>query len=427
MSIHVECENVYKKTTAIEKNKNISQIDKENIKKFMDECFAVGIGKVRVCSYLNKLKCLAEKAKKPLSQWNKEDVKEAIANIEQKDWSEWTKKGYKLTIRKFFQVLEGYEWNSNKYPDKVNWISMRIKSSKLKTTNSTDILTDEDIVKLVNVATNYRDKSFLSTLFESGCRIGELLPLKIDAVTFQKIESENRVATVCVINVTGKTGPREIMLVASVPLLKRWLDIHPNKDDSSPLWVSLGNKNHHKMASYDSMRMMLKKLAKKTGLKKPVNPHSFRKSSATKFSSFLADQQLKMRYGWVKDSKMLATYTFIKNESVNNSVLNFFGIKNSDQKNNEIKIRVCPVCDFENSFEKEYCLKCSTPLTLEAQKKMEEGRQKREEELYNKFAPSEQKIEEIFNHMAEQKFQQMMEKFISSNKLDSKLASNKIA
>jgi integrase len=61
------------------------------------------------------------------------------------------------------------------------------------------------VEKLVNAAVNARDKVLISVLYESGCRTGEILNLKIRNVEFHNNGS--------VLIVNGKTGQRRVRLI----------------------------------------------------------------------------------------------------------------------------------------------------------------------------------------------------------------------
>jgi len=61
----------------------------------------------------------------------------------------------------------------------------RIKKRKYKITLK-DLLTEEDIKKMINVADNIRNKAFISLLYESGCKIGEMLSIKIKDIIFDE-------------------------------------------------------------------------------------------------------------------------------------------------------------------------------------------------------------------------------------------------
>lgn len=400
MTIYQNSEDIERIVKTIESNEKVDKEDKVAVRRFVNQALAYGISRIRIYFYIVRLSVLIRLSGKPLSKLDKDGVKALVAKIEQGNYSEQTKKSYKVTIKKFYQFLDGFEWNSKRYPEKVEWLSMKMDDTKVKKTKSSDILTDEDVLCLVKNAINARDKAFISVLYESGCRIGELLPMKISDITWQRINDK---ATVCILNVSGKSGQREILIVSSIPLLKNYLDTHPNKKDDSPLWVSLGIRNHYERATYESMRMMLIKLAKRTGITKPINPHNFRKSNTTKLSDVLSDQQLKLRQGWVKDSKVLGTYSHLTNQNVNNAMLSYYGIEAKKAKDNKLEVRLCPVCKHENSFENDLCQVCSQPLTIDAFKKMEQERVEREEKLFEQFKPSEKRIREIFVEMYEER------------------------
>ena len=56
----------------------------------------------------------------------------------------------------------------------ISWL--KVKSVKNGTLPE-EVLTEEDIKALVGVAYTSRDKGFIFSLYESGCRIGEFLPM----------------------------------------------------------------------------------------------------------------------------------------------------------------------------------------------------------------------------------------------------------
>ncbi len=96
-----------------------------------------------------------------------------------------------------------------------------------------ELLTEEEVMKLVEAYNSPRDKAFVISLYESGARIGELVSLRIRDVSFE--ESYTRLM------LNGKTGSRRIIVVASTPYLQTWIQNHPlRKDPEAPLWVNMG-------------------------------------------------------------------------------------------------------------------------------------------------------------------------------------------
>jgi integrase/recombinase XerD len=174
-------------------------------------------------------------------------------------------------LKRFFKWLRDAE---DEYPAEVRWLKTNIRKDRLSLPAEGDLLTPEEARQLVRVADHPRDKAFISALYESGGRIGEVATPLIRDVTFEKVG--------CRVMVNGKTGPRPILLVESAHYLATWLSMHPNRENrDAPLWVNIGNTKRGQPLQYGNVRKLLKTLFQKAGIKKRCNPHLFRHSSAT--------------------------------------------------------------------------------------------------------------------------------------------------
>lgn len=330
-------------------NSHISEINKSLIFKFKDECLSNGLSIDRALFYVDKLYMIARFLKKNFPQVTKEDLKELVRKIELKDYSEWTKLGYKITLKKFYQWFEGIEEG---YPEKVSWIKTGIKKNREKLSN---LPTQEEIEKLINAACTVRDKALVSALYESGCRIGELLNIRLKDAEFDDYGA--------VILVKGKTGPRRIRLVSSVPRLSIWIEHHPQKDNpESPLWINTGTTNHEEAMMYQTARKILKDLARKINLNKPVNPHSFRKARATHLASKLTEAQMCEYFGWIQGSDMPFTYVHLSGRDIDEAILKMHGKIPKDNDRLEFKLKKCPRCFHENPPDSHFCITCRLPL-----------------------------------------------------------------
>jgi len=76
------------------------------------------------------------------------------------------------------------------------------------------------------------------------------------------------------------TGERWVLLPFSTLYLSEWLRYHPDPSPNNWLWVTLGKGKYGSRMDYDAIRMLLKKIAKRAGVKKRVNPHIFRHTRA---------------------------------------------------------------------------------------------------------------------------------------------------
>ncbi len=149
-----------------------------------------------------------------------------------------------------------------------------IKNPMPKKKLPNEVLTEDEVKRMIDAAENLRDKAMIAVLYESGTRRGEFMNLRIRDVVFDDYGA--------VIKVKGKTGERRIRLVSSVPYLLRYIDVHPQKDDpNAHLWVKMGYPGKGEPVNYNTFSAQLKKIAKKAGIKKRIHMHLFRHSRAT--------------------------------------------------------------------------------------------------------------------------------------------------
>lgn len=259
----------------------------------------------------------------------------------------------------------------------MRWIHTTVKRTEKNLPANGDLLTEEEIKKLLDAAMHPRDKAFIATLYESGARIGELASLQIKNVIFD----ENG----AILNVTGKTGPRPIRIVSSTPLLVIWLQHHPRKNDKeAPLWLNIGKKNHQNLLRYDGIHSFLSRLFESAGINKRFNPHLFRHSRATQMAQHLTEFQMNQYFGWIQGSKMPATYVHMSGKNLDQSILAMNGLKPQGKPAEAaFKPKPCPRCQITNSPDATYCMKCAGILdikvALELQEKVQKEQQMRQE------------------------------------------------
>jgi site-specific recombinase XerD/ribosomal protein L40E len=355
----------------------ISKKNSEIILKFLDECLARGLSKNRMMFYICRFRKLLKMVEKDFDKMNKEDIKNLVRKIESSNYKCYTKECYKIAIKKLFQFIKGFEWDSKQYPEEVRWI--KVNSSKNNNKLPEEILTFEEIQEMVKNASNLRDKAFIYVLYESGARISEIMGLKIKHITFDKDGA--------IIMVNGKTGSRRIRLVLSASKLANWIENHPNKSNKeSYVWTNL-EKDDGKPLCYRRISDILKEVAKKAGIKKPVNPHAFRHARATHLAKHLPDAVMKSYFGWVQSSKMASIYYHLSGADIDSAILKIYG-KSQEEKKKPLLPKICPRCEHENSPESEFCSKCGLPLgtehiELKREKEMIEEISKLKKELEN--------------------------------------------
>lgn len=129
----------------------------------------------------------------------------------------------------------------------------------------------DDLQKLLLTAsdgtiTGRRDLAILAFLIDTGCRAGGLISLRKEDLHMERRQA-----------VLREKGNR----IRAVPfsreaatLLRHWLAVCPDK--SKTVFCSLGTNHHAKQLTVSGLNQILKRLAKKAGVKGRCNPHSFR-------------------------------------------------------------------------------------------------------------------------------------------------------
>jgi len=332
------------------KTSPISERNKHIILRFKEECFSQGLSKGRIIKYMYYLLRLSEWLGKDFEDAGKQDIKALVSKIEGSSYVDFSKGELKICIKKLYKWLR----ESEDYPEEVKWIKPSNRNTgRIKLPE--EILTEEDVKKLISVASNPRDRAFIAMLYESGCRIGEILFLRIRHIAFDRYGAQ--------IMVNGKTGPRRIRIISSVPYLTEWLNRHPDrKDPDSYVWLGAQG-----LIGYNRASCIIKSLGKKTGIKKRLYPHIFRHSRATHLANYLTEAQMKEYFGWVQASDMASIYVHLSGRDVDDALLSrVYGVKKVDKTEDKHFLpRVCPRCGEINPPTNRFCSKCGMVLDEE--------------------------------------------------------------
>lgn len=294
------------------KKADISDANKVIIGKFLDACIVEGLSEHRILKYVSTLKNIALIMQIDLDKATKEDIYGFICDLENAGKGQWLKHDYKVTLKKF------YKWYTKEdYPEITKWIKTTIKKTNQKLPE--DILDESEVLLLIQTALCLRDRAIIALLWDIGGRIGEIGNIKIRHISFDEHGAS--------ISVNGKTGPRRVRAVFSVPYIKAWLETHPFRDNpDAPLWVNQKYTDKIHPLRYDAIRMMLKRTTERAGINKNIHPHLFRHSRATHMANYLTEAQMNQYFGWVQGSDMPAVYVHLSGRDVDDAVLKANGV-----------------------------------------------------------------------------------------------------
>lgn len=340
---------------------SISLRNKEMILNFDNTCLLEGLSKPRRLTLLDKILRLAEHYfRKDLDKATVQDIKDVVTRIENRsEYSVWTKQNYRAIIKKFFKWVEyGDDYKSRmEYPKTVSWINTNVKKKDQPKVQASDLLTEEEIDRLIKNAEHPRDKAFISMLYELGARIGEIGNLEIKDITKDRYSY--------LVDLRGKTGRRTPRVVISSPYIVNWLNVHSERDNPhSPLWILTGRRDKIRKMQYGSLRALVIRLAQKAKVKKRVYPHLFRHTRVTHLmiNKQISEQQAKVYFGWVPSSKMLSEYSHLVSSDVNNAILEMHGIRKVEQSESKLKPKQCSMCETINSNNALFCQRCGNVL-----------------------------------------------------------------
>ena len=238
------------------------------------------------------------KVNKNFKDVTRDDIEKYLAS--RKGVKDCTVDNDKTIIKKFYKWL----YKTEDYPELVKWIQL---SNNYTYKKSSDMLTDDDVKKLMAKCNNLRDRCIVSLLDDSSIRVGELVRINVGDV---HNDGENLSVTV-----TGKTGTRTVGLITSAPLITELLN-HSVKDKDAPLFVSYNQRTYGQRLTDNGVYQMLQVLKERAGITKKVTPHIFRHSRLTQYAKTgqVNEVQLRLYAGWGKNSSMPSVYLHVTEE-----------------------------------------------------------------------------------------------------------------
>jgi len=335
----------------ISKDSGILEVNKGHISEFYQAQKLLGKSQARLSLYISKLGLLARFFNKDFRKATQKDFINFLNEY---------KKKYSLsqpkvaTFKVFIRWLIGKKKYSEVIGDGRDCIIKADKGRDKILPN--EILTFEEIIRMVDSSTNARDKCFLSILYDGGFRVGEVARLKIKDIHLDS--KGGRIA------VTGKTGARESRLLWSIKYIKAWLELHPARSDSEAfVFTKTGtHKNSKEPIKYGEFQRIIKDSAKRAGIKKRTYCHLFRHSRTTDLlNRKVPTPIINMYMGWSDKSDMLANYSHASNKDVDRFILDASAFEKVKEENKPPAIK-CFRCGKENSLEASLCQFCGAML-----------------------------------------------------------------
>lgn len=240
------------------------------------------------------------------------------------------------------------------------------------------ILTEEEIVKIIDACNTTRDRALISVLYEGGFRIGE-----IGNLTWGDVEFNEWNVTARTSEKTGKE--RFVPLISSRPYLSQWKEDYP-LPITPDAFVFL-TTNTHKPLHYEGLLKQIRIITTRAGITKYIKPHVFRHSRITHLiKNGMPESHVKMMMWGDVNSDMLKHYLHLEPKEIAIRLAEIGGVRTAETKEKEdakkkVTPQQCKTCATLNSPTAMYCSNCGTPLGEEGLTRIKNIQERVREEM----------------------------------------------
>lgn len=212
--------------------------------------------------YKNTLSRLLSVTKKPIKQTTTDDLRNYLSDFQSANGSSnVTIDNIRRIFSSFFSWLEDEDFVVKSPVRRIH----KVKTTKVVK----ETLSDEDLEKIRETASSYRDRAIVEFLASTGVRVGEIVNLNISAI---KLDDRSAI-------VLGKgNSEREVYFDARTKIhLERYLKTRTDMNEA--LFVS--NKIPNNRLTIGTIESIVKKIGEKSSVSH-VHPHKFRRTLATR-------------------------------------------------------------------------------------------------------------------------------------------------
>lgn len=346
-------------------DKDISDINKEYVRKFLDQ---YEVSSARKAIFFERIIFLS----RAIPDIKKElDNKDLVNKVFNKFRESMGLSSYATLVNISLRFVT---WlNDGSKPRGYVDIKRPPKIKQKRDLNPNDMITWEDGKCLAALCMSIQWKALILTQLDCGFRPSELLDLNYGDVDIKK--------DLVVFHVrSGKTGKRDVIAQRSAPAFLTWYKNHPTKKKDDPLWMLEFNDRTKKGFSvrrytYAALNKRLKLLFEKAEINKPSDLYNFRHSSCVLDKKDNLPLELASDRHGHSTLHFTQTYGRLNIDDVAQRYRLHYG--QIEDKHKLEKNILCESCGFINEPNKKDCEQCHRPLTLERalnnEKRMEDA------------------------------------------------------
>jgi integrase/recombinase XerD len=221
-----------------------------------------GLSPQTIKNYKYTLELFAKQVSKSVTKITTDDIRGHIAQLSaSRNLKESSLQTHINTLRAFFGWLH-VEEKIKKNP------MLKIRSLKMDRKNARQALSVEELERLRNVCTGYREKAIVEFLVSTGCRLSEITQLNIDDLNFNDRN----------VIVTGKGG-KDRLVYFSVRARLMLQEYIKQRKGGTGLFVS--SKTPYLPLKQRAIQRIIFNIGERAGLSTRVHPHLLRHTFAT--------------------------------------------------------------------------------------------------------------------------------------------------
>jgi site-specific recombinase XerD len=346
----------------------ISETDASIVRDFLADARAVnGISQNRINLYASSLCRMARFLPGGLAAASAADLYAGVAALRSPTARDGERSYKQNTLQSTITIVRiFYRWAiDNGYSEIPLQRVERLKPPRRDRMTKTagQMLTPDEVQAIAGACRRSSDRAVLWLLYEGGFRVGELIEMTWDQVSFDRHG--------VVVNVDEKTDrPRYIRLIMSAKPLAAWRADYPF-DPTGVSSVFLDTRC--RSITHAGVTQMLRRAAARGGVEKHITPHLFRHSRITHLIREGVNESVIKLMMWGNiNTEMFGTYAHLTGVDIDAEMLRTYGIvEGADEQPCRLEPVQCPVCKTINPPGRKYC-DCGMALTIEAMNEAEQ-------------------------------------------------------
>lgn len=166
-----------------------------------------------------------------------------------------------------------------------------------------NILSEDEVVKILNVVDNRKHRAILFLIYSAGLRVGEVVRLKLEDIDSKRM-------LIHVKQGKGRKDRYTLLSEIALQMLRKYVSIEKPEE-----WIFPGGKNNNHITER-SVQKIFSKACKKAKIRKHVTVHSLRHSFATHLLERGTDLRFIQELLGYQSSKTTEIYTHVSKSNI---------------------------------------------------------------------------------------------------------------